>query len=493
MATQLSPLRFLLPTLALLGACGRDSGRQWNVLLVTLDTTRADVLGAYGNPMPTPAIDGLAEEGWVFDTAYSTAAVTPVSHASMLTGLNPYRHGLRVLFAESGYRLPDDVPSLATTLKRHGWSTAAVHSAFPVSATFGLDQGFDVFESFDTQFTPRNGKQAWAVDQNQRRSDDTTEIVLDVLQRVEQPFFLWVHYWDPHDGQIKPPESYWPKNQAQQVNHAWYQAEVQYMDSQLSRVIAALKESGEWERTLVVLTADHGEGLGEHGWPFHRLLYDEQINVPLILRIPGEAGGRRVNELASHVDIVPTILEELGLGGVEGLDGVSLRAVAEGRAGQRYAYADQINNYDTNSGVGSKRTDDGFLYGVTDGRWKLIYKPLAPKRSELYDLEADPEEGLNLFDTNQAVRDRLLVELASRESWVTAPFLDPTAPRDAAAQEALEALGYVGGALMDSDWVFGCIDHGPRDGGAAGQACDASIAAGAGERTCRLPLLLMKS
>lgn len=491
MATHHSLCRFLLLALAPLGACGRDSGPEWNVLLITLDTTRADVLGAYGNPIATPAIDAVAREGWVFETAYSTAAVTPVSHASMLTGLNPYRHGLRVLFAESGYRLQDDVPSLATTLRQHGWSTAAVHSAFPVSSTFGLDQGFDVFESFDTEFTKRNGKQAWAVDENQRRSDDTTEIALDVLERAEAPFFLWLHYWDPHDGQIKPPKEYWP-DPTQQTNHAWYKAEVQYMDSQLGRVVAALKESGEWERTLVIITADHGEGLGEHGWHFHRLLYDEQIHVPLILRIPGESGGRRVRELATHVDIAPTILTELQLPGAEFLDGVDLRSVAEGGAGLRYAYADQINNYDTNSGVGRQRADDGFLYGVTDGRWKLIYKPLAPQRSELYDLESDSDEDLNLFGTNQSVRDRLLIELASRNSWVTAPFLDPTAPKNAAAQAALEALGYVGGATADSDWAFGCIDHGVRENGLAQEACAAVIASGAGERTCRLPLLLMK-
>ena len=213
-ADPLIPMKRLLaalaPALLALG-CGKGDSARPNVILITLDTTRADFVSCYGvHPGVTPNLDKLAAQGTRFDMAISTAGVTPVSHASILTGMNNHTHQLRVLSAPSGFTLPEDVPTLATTLARNGYHTAAVHSAFPVSRNFGFQRGFEVFEDLNTEMkhlTNDKGqvKSIWDVQNFQRRSDETTDLVEKSL-KGEEPFFLWIHYWDPHDWDKLPPE-----------------------------------------------------------------------------------------------------------------------------------------------------------------------------------------------------------------------------------------------------------------------------------------------
>ena len=445
--------------LAALGACGVEAGPgdARNVLLITLDTTRADHLSCYGyGAATTPRIDALAAEGALFERCITTAALTPVAHASILTGLDPQQHGLRVLDAGSGWRLRPEVPTLAGVLGRAGWATAAVLSAFPVSAHFGLQHGFGHFDDgmraeplYPDGGEPRrvDGPQA----DRQRRSDATTDAAVAWLDaRAEGPFFLWVHYWDPHDAILLPPDA---EARAEELARtlgvsraaALYDVELAYMDAQLGRLFDALDERGLDDSTLVVLTADHGEGLGEHDWDSHRLLYDEQVHVPLVVRAPGSPAGVRVPTQVRVTDVFPTVLAWTGVAAPRPVAGLDLSALLGGaREPDRLAYAEALIRWDTRAqGLREARPqDDDLLHSVGDGTLKLIYRPLHPEASELYDLARDPDEATNLY----AVDDPRAVRLRERLEALDAFALEPLGAGeiDPEAAEALRALGYAG-------------------------------------------------
>ncbi len=487
--------RLLGTTLVALAiACGASScsDRRPNVLLITLDTTRADYLGTYGYPGdPTPNFDALAQAGTRFDLAIATAGVTPVSHASILTGYFNRDHGLRVLAALGGFRLPDDVPMLSTVLKDEGYSTAAFHSAYPVSAHFGFDRGFDVFESFTATATTVNQK-TWALDSLQRRSDQTTDMALDYVSRADSPFMMWIHYWDPHDLMRVPPQQFLPSNLPQVggtllPSRELYAAEVRYVDHEFGRLVEGLKKSGQWDNTIVVVVADHGEGLGDHDWDRHRILYQEQIRVPLLVRIPGVTHTPEVDALVRCADIYPTILDYLGIAAPRPVNGASLRPLIEGRDDPpRIAYADQINGYDFNASMLEKRPLDDFLYCAMDRDWKLVYRPTNPDKSELYHIAQDPRELKNLYARDHEHAQRLLLELARTNPWVTAPFpADARAGDLSAAQKALEDLGYVGDGSApheDLGWRWTCAAH-PSETHEKRESCG----------VCRAPPILVKA
>jgi arylsulfatase A-like enzyme len=457
--------------LVLLAACapGPEPPRT-PVVLITLDTTRADALSCYGAPEgSSPRLDGLAAEGTRFDLAMATSSVTPVSHASILTGLDNQRHGVRVISAEGGFRLRPGVATLATLLRERGYSTAAVHSAFPVSAHYGFDRGFDVFESFEADFRVEQGGHFWDVRTFQRRSDETTDLALEWLAGTSAPYFLWVHYWDPHDGARLPPEEDLPAD-LPRGEGGWippsrelYAAEVRYMDRQIGRLLDGLRARGDWERALVVVVGDHGEGLDDHGWWGHRLLYQEQARVPLIVRAPGAEQGPSVDALVRTTDILPTVLDFLGVIPPEGVDGRSLRDLMAGRDdAPRAAFADQLNGYDLNSSIAAHRPYDEFVYAVVEDGWKLLWRPAHPERSELFDLAADPGEASDLYAErpDQAVRLKRL--LAEKAPWVTAPFPPENHGSDLdAAQRALQLLGYTGGegGGEGPQWAWTCPEH----------------------------------
>ncbi|MBU0638967.1 MAG: sulfatase [Planctomycetes bacterium] len=438
--------------------CSKTPGERpkadYNVLLVTLDTTRADYLSCYGHtPETSPNLDALAREGIRFAKAISQSAATPVSHASILTGLNPYQHGVRVIYAEEGYRLPDNVPTLATLLKGHGWQTAAYLSSFTVSEFYGFDRGFDTFDSglkvpAHESFQKGDGVWLWPVKENQRRSDATTDQAIAGLKQAQGPFCAWVHYWDPHDPQVLPPDDVMARFVSDGMDmptrrRAIYAAEVFYMDSQFGRLIQYLKEAGEYEKTIIVVVADHGEGLGDHDWWFHRILYQEQIHVPLIMRVPGWPSGKVVSDLVRTVDIVPTILEALGAAPPAGVAGRSVRPLVEGQADTvRIAYADAINAFDLNSKLAEQRPLDEMLHCATDGTWKLILRPRLEDQSELYNIKDDPRETKNLYAQESGHADRLKVELAKCNGFVNKPF---GAAVDPDVQARLRSLGYLGG------------------------------------------------
>jgi len=225
------------------------------------------------------------------------------------------------------------------------------------------------------------------------------------------------------------------------LKRAVYAAEIHFVDAQFGRILEWLDQERKLDNTIVVVVADHGEGLGEHDWWLHRILYQEQIQVPLIVQLPGEVDRHTVNELVRTIDIYPTVLEALGIDPPEDVEGRSLSALLKGGPDEpRIAYADQLNVYDTNAFLTDARPLDALLHCAMDERWKLIYRPLAPKKSELFDLAADPDELTNLLDAHPAEARRLLSILHASGGFVDQPFGEE---KDPETLERLRSLGYI--------------------------------------------------
>ena len=474
-----SPLHLLLLVLAACGGGPGDAGAP-NVLLVTLDTTRPDYLSCYSEARAgTPTLQAMADRGALFEAAMSASGVTPVSHATILTGGFPYEHGLRVLSAGSGFRLPQDQPTIASVLRDRGYQTAAIQSAFPVSGYFGFQKDYDVFEDLygEMRVDEAAGKTVWDGDTLQRRSDETASIVLGYLERAAEdgrPFFLWLHLWDPHDPWIKPPAQYLQHLElnddqylpSTQLYAQVYSAEVRFMDRQLGVIFEGLETRDLLDDTLVCVTADHGEGLGDgfaaHGWSKHRMNYQEQLHVPLLLSGPGVPSGIRVPDMVRTADIVPTLLDLAGCPDAAPPGaGRSLRPVLQGEhLSPAMAYAEQINGYDANASMVKNRPDAAFLYTVCDGEWKLIYRPHMVEASELFNLRQDPRERRNVMAANPEVALRLMADLAARNPWVLAEFPTVGSGFDADLSADLEAIGYGGGGGGDTGaWWWTCPAH----------------------------------
>lgn len=434
-------------------ACG-GSERAPDVVLITLDTTRADALGAYGAPGdPTPHLDALATGGTLFERASAQASVTPVSHASIFTGQNPYTHGLRLMHGRTRNRLAEEAVTLAELLRDAGYRTAAFVSAFPATARFGLAQGFEHFDAaFLDDEEPISANGAVNTGTSQRRADVTTDRALAwLVEESARPRFVWVHYFDPHDALVLPPESFVRQHVAPPADdatgaeaararlRALYAVEVRYMDEQVGRLLDAFDP----EHTAVAVVADHGEGHGDHGWWTHGLLYEEQVRVPLIVRAPGGVAGRRVETRVRTIDVAPTLLELAGVAreGWPAMEGRSLVAALRGEPiGGATAYADSLSlmTYHATQEIVDRKQD--MLFAVTDGGWKYIYHALRPAESELYDLRNDPGETRNLVREapDELARMRALFESADLIPDEL-PVLERMDPDDAAR---LRSLGY---------------------------------------------------
>ena len=300
------------------GGVRRESGL--NVLLVTIDTLRADALGAYGNPAGTsPWIDKLAAAGVRFDQARAHNVLTLPSHANILSGRYPFEHGVR---DNAGFRFPGDAATLATLAREAGYRTAAFVSAAPLLSRFGLARGFDVY---DDAFASRSGPRGFAVPE--RPAVETVAAASKWLHADDpRPYLLWVHVYDPH-APFRPPEPH-----ASRFRGKPYLGEVAATDEALRPLLEPLLEAGPAGRTLVVLTSDHGESLGEHGELTHGLFaYEATLRVPLVLFAPRLLAPRVVEAPARHVDLLPTILDAVQLPVPEDLPGRSLLSLAAGR------------------------------------------------------------------------------------------------------------------------------------------------------------------
>lgn len=393
-----------------------------SILLISLDTTRADRLGSYGHDgADTPTLDRLAARGLVFDKALTPVPITLPAHASLLTGRLPRHHGVH----DNGmHRLPDDVPTLAEILAGAGYRTGAAIGAAVLDRQYGLDRGF---ERYDDNVGAFGGLAI-----PERNATQVTDAALRLADGLTGRFLLFVHYFDPH-ADYRPPPPF-----ASRFHGRLYEGEIAYVDSELGRLLAGLESRGLLRNTVVLVTGDHGEGLGEHGESTHGVfLYDSTLHIPMILVAPERvAPGRRVSHLVSLTDVLPTLLDLARVAAPAGLDGRSLLALPD--PADATATADVWLPLESNFGLSSYGWAP--LVGLTDGRLKWIGAPTA----ELYDLVADPREQDNLAAARPADVERLARRLARDwpEERVAPP---PSLPGLAAAEqlEKLESLGYV--------------------------------------------------
>jgi arylsulfatase A-like enzyme/Tfp pilus assembly protein PilF len=418
-----------LLVLALLAAPAASTDRP-SVVIVTLDTTRADRMGFLGDKRGlTPGLDALARDAVVFERAYSQAPITTVSHASILSGTYPQFHKVN----DFGVPLPTDVPYLPDLLRQRGYETAAFVGSLVLDPRAGTAPGFDRgFQTYDAGFRIRRGKED-RYQTMERRGEEVANRALEWLKRPRSaPFFLWVHLYDAHDPYDPPPAF------ARRFGARSYEGEVAYADAQVARLVAALRTRGLFDGTLVAVAADHGESLGDHGESKHGVfLYDATQHVPLVLKLPrGQGAGRRVPARCRLVDLVPTVLQSLGLEVPEAVQGESLLSLlGPGRVPDRDAYAE--TDYPRRafgwSALAALRADR-FLY-------------VKAPRAELYDERTDPASKTNLAERRPEVAARVAANLAT--------FLENTGGRsadnakagvDPALAERLAALGYVGGA-----------------------------------------------
>ena len=372
------------------GSEKQSQGRS-NIVLVTIDTTRADAIGAYGQALPvTPNLDRMASEGVLFEACASSSPSTLPSHATILTGQLPVRHGVR---SNAGHQLPSSATTLAELLRARGYATAAEIAAPVLNENRGLAQGFDVYRDLRSADIKRASivlareGESRVVRLDERDASDITLHARRFLERVEGPFFLWLHYFDPHVYYAAP------RAHAARISESAYHAEVSFVDAQIGLVIAALRARGIHGETLVVVTADHGEGLGEHGEETHAFyLYETTLRVPLVFWGHASlARGLRVPHLVRTVDLVPTIAEWAGISipATAELDGVSLAPLLRGEPAPEVlrslvAYGESIEPHTI---FGSS-----VLRSLRVGPWKYIHK----KVPELYDLSDDPSELRNL-------------------------------------------------------------------------------------------------
>jgi arylsulfatase A-like enzyme len=401
--------------LVVLGAAGSGTlfaSRPTGLVIITLDTTRADRLPAYGfGGITTPAIDRLASQGAIFDDTMSVAPLTLPAHTSLFTGLYPPNHGVR---ENAGRALEPSHETLAGVLRDRGFHTAAFVGSVVLAGDRGLSRGFDVYDD------GRNGRQ---VPKRRAGSEvvDRANAWIDGLDG--KPFFLWVHLYDVHAPQSLPVD----------LRRAYgdrYEGGIAYVDRQIGRLLEALTRRHLVSNTVVIVAGDHGEALGEHGEQAHGIfLYQSTLHVPLIVCAPGMAP-RRVAGTTSLVDVFPTVLQLLGVGVRTPLDGVSLLpALSHGRAPGHVAYAESM--YAAHFGRGALRM-------VRDSRFKYI----DASTPELYDLERDPDEQQNLAHERLATASAL--ERALLRMNQDSPPARDAVPLTSERLEALQALGYLG-------------------------------------------------
>ncbi|MET0553124.1 MAG: sulfatase-like hydrolase/transferase [Vicinamibacteria bacterium] len=425
--TRAATVRSVASAALLLGALAVPAAgaAPRSVVLITLDTTRADALGCYGGRAATPALDGLAARGLRYTGAVTPSPLTLPAHASLLTGLEPPEHGV----LDNGLaRLTDGVPTLATVLDAAGYATGAFVSSRVLDRRFGLARGFDVYD--DRMAAEQTGEYGYP----ERDAAAVTEAALAWLKTVPRgrPFFVWIHYYDAHAPYGAPGAS----------DAERYAGEVAAVDRQVARVLAALPPGAA--APVVAAVADHGESLGEHGERGHGLfLYGTVVRVPLIVAGPGVPSGRVVEGAVASRRLAATLLAASGAPGR--LAGDVLPGVPGGKP-PAPVYSE----------TWLPATAYGWspLRSWSDGRWRFVDAP----RRELFDTQADPGETQNRTSSDAAVQSQLLAALDARVKAMTVRTVSEAAP-DPATAEAIRSLGYLSGA---SGRRAGTLD--PKDG-----------------------------
>ena len=398
-----------------------------NFLLITLDTTRADRIHAYGfDGIETPNLDRLASEGVLFEQAVAPAPLTLPAHSSMFTGKFPPAHGVR---DNGGFFLDERETTLAERLQAAGFTTGGFVGAYVLDHKWGIAQGFQTyFDDFDL-----SKYQSLSLGSVDRPGNEVADKALEWLGRVgSKRFFGWVHFYDAHSP-YDPPEPF----KSRYDGHP-YVAEIAFVDSQVGRLLAYLDSHQLARNTVVVVMGDHGESLGEHGEGTHGFfVYQATMHVPLLIRTPYDAmSRRRVADTVRSVDLLPTTLELLGIKTPDRFEGASLVPLMTGAKKELglAAYSEAIY----------PRFHFGWsdLRALTSGRYKFVAAP----RPELYDLQQDPAEAHNLYAERQSLGDRMNQELVALEARMSASAAPARAPVevDPDARARLAALGYVG-------------------------------------------------
>ena len=425
----------LVAALLLLSGCDRRPEPPRHLVLVTIDTLRADRLGCYGaRDVETPNLDRIAREGAMAIRATAHVPLTRPSHTSLFTGMLPTRHGIRDNISPA--RVPE-VPTLATTAKAAGFRTAAFVSSIVLASGGGLERGFDLYS--DELSKNGSAEEVPFLNELQRPGEETLGEAIEWLEsNRDSKLFAWIHLYEPHHP-YEPPEPY-----STRYADRPYDGEVAWSDELVGRLDEALERLGLRESTLLVVTSDHGEGLGEHRETLHGFfIYETTLAVPLLMRGPGVVPGTRIESVVQTVDLFPTLAEMLDLQPPENADvtGVSLASALRGEPHRHepVTYAESL--------VPLLHFGWSDLRSIRRGKWKYIQAP----RPELYDLEKDPMEIQNLADSQpelvKGMRGALGEELDRERAVGTS---EPSAvPQD--LLDKLGALGYVGsGAPIES-------------------------------------------
>jgi arylsulfatase A-like enzyme/Tfp pilus assembly protein PilF len=443
-SARLLPSISALLLLVAMAGCGDHSappGEIRNVLLISIDTCRADHLSCYGAPRKTtPNLDQLAAEGTLFENAFSPAPITLPAHASMLTGTDPPYHAVH---DNTGYRLGPANETLAELLGDRGFVTGAVIGAFVLDSRFGLDQGF---QTYDDRFDSVLKETSIA----HRRGEEVSRHALSWLEEhYRKPFFLFLHYFDPHFA-YDPPGPF-----RSAFADDLYAGEIAYADHCIGQVIEALQRLGVYDSTLIIVTSDHGEMLGEHGEGTHSyFVYQSAIRVPLIVRVPGSLNSRRVAESVGLIDLLPTVCGLLGFQPPRDVQGIDLSPTLTGGispAAERSFYCESMvpATYGCNP-----------LLGLVRGRWKYILTT----RAELYDLAHDYQELENLAATR--ADERLAMDAELREilnKYARESSREERIDLDEKALQSLRALGYVGRTATSPDLAIDPDRDDPKD------------------------------
>jgi choline-sulfatase len=422
------PLRsrcaLLLAALALAPGCNlvsadRDAGPS--VLLVTIDTLRADRVGAYGaKDAATPTLDGLAARGVLFEQAIAAVPLTLPSHVSLLTGQYPPTHGVR---HNAIFRLSAEAETIAERFQAGGLATGAVIGAAVLDKGFGLEQGFDRYDAD----LPEERSAAGGF--YERSAAAVTDAARAWLERTDGRFFLWVHYYDVH-GSHQPPEPF-----ATRFRGRPYDGEVAYVDQELGRLLAELESTGRLANTVVAVTSDHGEGLGEHGEASHTyLIYDSVLRVPLLLAGPGVPSGRRVSTVVPNTGLAATLLSLAGTPALARVDVGDLTPLWSGSAPETFgwAYAESL----------AGELDHGWapIHAVRSEAFHYIRAP----RAELFELASDPRQLASVLPSEQAAHRAAVARDEQRISSLLAGAAETRAVDvDAETRARIEALGYV--------------------------------------------------
>jgi len=409
---------------------------ELNILFITLDTTRADHLGCYGyDKVETPNMDRLAETGILFKNAICQSPLTLPSHSSIFTGTYPFYHGVR---DNGGFYLEQDKVTFAEVLKENGWATSAFIGAFVLDSRWGLDQGIDYYyDNFDFAKYKRI-----SLDSVQREGGEVIGAFFEWFEEnYHKKFFSWIHFYDPHTP-YDPPEPY----KTRYSNRPWglYDGEIAYVDFLIGKVLNNLRKKEILEKTIIIIVGDHGESLGEHRENRHGFfIYDATISVPLIIHFPSsKLEGKQVTAQVETIDIMPTLLQILGLPVPYEVQGKGLIPLIMGKNSREKHLAYSETYYPR------YRYGWSELKSLRSTQYKYIQAP----RRELYDLTKDPDEQHNMYKQNLKIGKKFEQKLKSLQEEMSAEGVEEKGPQklDEESREKLMALGYIGGFTSHS-------------------------------------------